>query len=215
MSQGRWAAGAFAIAMGVALAPSAYATNLNLRLESGGSTFITVAPGAVVNWAAIGTLSDNANQGLALFCFDLAWSGGPLSPAATPVTNPAMNFARPAGINNPAGFGGTVSAGRLLQVGGAQNTMNSSFAPYPIGTVITGVALPGAPATLATGQLTAPLQPGTYVLSGSNLIANVIRLGETGTPFWHVDKANPGGISFLLVQVSSTAQGARDRAPKK
>ena len=74
-----------------------------------------------------------------------ACSGG--SKAATPTTNPIMNFARPAGINNPAGFGGTPSAGRLLQVGGAQNTMNSSFAPYPIGTVITGVGLPAQPAT--------------------------------------------------------------------
>jgi len=211
MNQGRWAAGAFAMILGVGFALPAGATNLNVRLESGGSNLITVAPGTVVNWAAIGTLSDNANEGLALFSMDLSWSGGALPQAAAPTTNPMLNFARPAGVNNPAGFGGTMSAGRLLQVGGAQNTINSSFAPYPIGTVITGVAWPGQSATLVTGQLTAPLVAGTYSLSASNVVANVIRQGETGSPFWHVDKAGVGSMTFLIVQVTSDVPGARDR----
>lgn len=213
MNHGRWAAGAFALVLGAASAAPAFATNLNLRLESGGLTFITVAPGAPVSWALVGQLSDNANEGLALFSVDLQWSGGPLSPAAAPTTNPMLNFARPAGLNNPAGFGGTPSAGKLLQVGGAQNTINSSFAPYPIGTVITGVAWPGQPVALATGQLTAPLTPGTYSMSPSNVVANVIRQGETGDPFWRVDRAAPGNMTFLIVQVQVTADApqARDR----
>ena len=210
MNHGRWAAGAFALVLGAASAAPALATNLNFRVESGGATFITVAPGAPVNWSAVGTLSDNLNEGLALFSVDLQWSGGNLPPAAAPTTNPMMNFARPAGVNNPAGYGGTVVAGKLVQVGGAQNTINNTFAPYPIGTVITGVALPGSPAVLATGQLTAPTQPGFYSLSASNLVANVIRQGETGTPFWHVDRAGAGSMTFLTVQVTSSAQGARD-----
>lgn len=209
MVQGRRAAGAFAIVIGTCFAPGAFATSLNLRLESGGSNLITVAPGAVVNWAAIGQLSDDANEGLALFAFDLQWSGGALSPAATPTTSPMLNFARPAGLDNPAGFGGTASQGRLVQVGGAQNTINSSFAPYPIGAVITGVASPGQPATLATGQLTAPLLSGTYSLSAWNLVANVIRQGETGSPFWRVEKANVGNMTFLLVQVTTATDRAR------
>ena len=210
MDHGRWAAGLIAVTLAAGSAPPAHATNLNLRLESAGTTMVTVAPGTPVPWAAIGQLSDDANEGLALFSFDLTWSGGTLSPAAAPSTNPMLNFARPAGVNNPAGFGGTPSAGKLFQVGGAQNTINSSFAPYPIGTVITGVASPGQPVTLATGQLTAPAQAGTYSLSASNLVANVIRQGETGAPFWRVEKANPGFITFLIVQVTTAVPGGRD-----
>lgn len=213
MKTGRWAAGAFAIVVGAGSA-HVFATDLDVHLESAGSSTITVPPGAVVSWAAVGELSANDNEGLALFSFDLQWSGGALSPAAAPTTNPMLNFARPAGVNNPAGFGGTVTAGQLLQVGGAQNTIGSSFAPYPIGTVITGVAWPGQPVPLATGQLTAPLQAGTYVLSLSNLLANVIREGETGIPFWRVRGADPGNLTSLTVQVATGTRGPRARGQR-
>lgn len=208
----RWAVGAFAIVLLPLGARAALATNLDLRLQSGGSSSVSVAPGAVVSWAAVGELSDAANEGLALFSFDLAFSGGALSPALAPSANPMLSFARPAGLDNPAGFGGTPASGQLRQVGGAQNTINSSFAPYPIGTVITDVAAPGQPVTLATGQLTAPTQPGTYTLSASNVLANVIRQGETGNPFWRVERANPGTVTSLVVQVSSTSvDGSRSQ----
>lgn len=212
MDHGRRAAGAFAMVVATCAAAPAFATNLNLRLQSGGVSFVTVAPGSAVPWTLVGELSDNANEGLALFSVDLSWSGGPLSPAAAPASGPMLNFARPAGINNPAGFGGTPSAGQLLQVGGAQNTINSTFAPYPIGSVITAVAWPGQPAALATGQLTAPTQPGVYSLSSSNLMANVIRQGETGTPFWRVDRAAAGTMTFLIVQVTADAGDTRPRS---
>ncbi len=211
MNHGRRAAGAFAMILAVSASP-AFATNLNLRLQSGASSFITVAPGTLVNWTLVGELNDNANEGLALFSVDLSWSGGPLAPAAAPTASPMLNFARPAGVTNPAGFGGTTSAGTLLQVGGGQNTINSTFAPYPIGTVITGVAWPGQPVALATGQLTAPAQPGFYSLSASNVVANVIRQGETGIPFWRVDKAGPGSMTFLTVQVSAAAGDTQARS---
>ena len=155
-------------------------------------------------------MSDNANEGLALFAFDLEWSGGPLAPAATPVTHPMLDFARPLGLENPAGFGGTPSGGRLLQVGGAQNTINNTFAPFPGGGVVTGVAWPGQPVVLATGKLTAPVTPGTYSLVASNLVANVIRQGETGDPFWRVVKAAPGTFTSLVVQVGG-GSGPKDR----
>lgn len=211
MDRGRRAAGALAVVMASCAGP-AFATNLNLRLQSGGVSFITVAPGTQVAWTMVGELSDNANEGLALFSVDLSWSGGTLLPAAAPTSNPMLNFARPAGVTNPAGFGGTPSAGRLLQVGGAQNTINSTFAPYPIGAVITGVGWPGQPVALATGQLTAPPQPGIYSLSASNLVANVIRQGETGTPFWRVERAPAGNMTFLVVQVAGDAADPRPRS---
>jgi hypothetical protein len=184
---------------------SAFATNLNVRVQSGGTSAVTVPPGAVVNWTVVGELSDNVNAGLALFSVDLAWTGGPLTQAVNPTSGPMLNFTRPAGLTNPAGFGGTVVSGQLRQVGGAQNTIKNTFAPFPNGTVVTGIAAAGAPVTLANGQLTAPVTPGTYTLSASGLVANVIRQGDTGTPFWHVDKANAGTVQSLVVQVSSSA----------
>jgi hypothetical protein len=216
MSQGRWTAAAFVFVTGVVGAPPARATDLNLRLESGGATTVSVAPGTVLTWAAVGELSDGLNQGLALFSLDLQWTGGALPPASAPSASPMLNFARPAGLNNPAGFGGTAGAqpGRLLQVGGAQNTIANAFAPYPAGAVMTGVALPGQPATLASGQLTAPALPGTYTLTASNLVANVLRLGETGVPFWRVDKAGPGSLVPLTVQVTGPSSDD-DRARAK
>jgi hypothetical protein len=189
----------------------AFATNLNVRVQSGGSSAVTVPPGATVNWAVVGELSDNLNAGLALFALDLTWSGGPLTQAANPTSGPMVNFTRPAGLTNPAGFGGTVVGGQLRQVGGAQNTIMNSFAPFPNGTVVTGIAAQGAPVTLASGQLVAPVAPGTYTLAPSAVVANVIRQGETGTPLWHVDRANAGTVQSLVVQVSPAANDTRRR----
>lgn len=203
---------AFAIGLGAGFASGAGATDLGLRLESGGQSAVTVAPGAAVAWSAVGELSDNASDGLALFAFDLQWSGGALAPAATPVTSPMTSFARPLGLANPAGFGGTPGGvGRLLQVGGAQNTIDNTFAPYPTGGVVTGVGAPGQPVVLAAGQLTAPTTPGTYTLAASNVVANVIRPGQTGATFWRVDKASAGTVTPLVVTVGSGAAGRRTR----
>src|SRR5690606_1024893 len=92
--------------------------------------------------------------------------------------------------------------GDLLQVGGAMNTIKNFFAPTPSGTVVTDVAAPGSPEVLASGTVDAPATPGTYVLSVSNVVANVIRQGEDGSgPFWVVEAAGVGGIDFLTIQV--------------
>ncbi len=209
MRLAEWARASFCAAVLFSATTSVFATNLNVRVQSGGSSAVTVPPGATVNWVVVGELSDNLNAGLALFSVDLSWTGGPLAPAASPAALPMSNFNRPAGVTNPAGFGGTPVGGQLRQVGGAQNTIKNTFAPYPDGTVVTGVAAAGAPVTLASGQLTAPVAPGTYILSPSVLVANVIRQGETGTPFWHVDRANAGSVQSLVVQVSSPVTGRR------
>lgn len=195
--------GAIALVLGAA-APS-LATNLDLAVQSGGLTTVTVPPGANVTYDVVGVLSDAASDGLAGFSLDLTFTGGPLPQANEPSTPPMVSFDRPAGLTNPAGFGGTVSAGKLVQVGGAQNTIANTFAPFPNGNVVTDVAQIGQALPLVTGQLTAPLAPGTYTLSTSAVVANVIRQGQTGVPFWAVDKAPPGTLTPLTVIVSSAA----------
>src|SRR5262245_13007435 len=153
-----------------AIAAAAPASNLNVGVLSGGQTTITVSPGATVNYAVLGLLSDKQNEGLAMFAFDLAFDGRPIRPANPPTTQPMLNFAIPLGLNNPAGFGGTVKDGKLVQIGGAQNTIKNTFAPYPSGNVITGIAR-DVPMVLVTGSLAAPYKNGTYHLTLSSVTA--------------------------------------------
>lgn len=186
---------------GALLALPAVASDLNLSVEAGGGNSISVGPGDSVNWSVLGELSDAAHQGLAFFTLDLEFDGGPLAQASAPSSAPMTSFNTPLGLTNPAGFGGTQQAGNLVQVGGAQNTINNSFASAPIGSVTTGVALPGSPQVLVSGNLTAPTTPGTYTLSVDNAMANVVRSGEIGIPFWAVDAAGIGTVTNLTVEV--------------
>jgi hypothetical protein len=192
-------------AMGGALIAvgSASATDLNLNIQSGTANFIDVGPGARVSYTITGTLSDSASLGLAMFSLDLTFTGGALTHAANPTSDPMVRFSSPQGMTNPAGFGGTPIAGKLVQVGGAQNTINNTLAPKPNGTVLTNVAQPSSPAVLVTGLVTAPNIPGIYTLSASNLFANVIRQGETGAPFWHVDACGAGSNQNLTIRVGA------------
>jgi hypothetical protein len=187
----------------MAAAMPAAATNLNLTIQSGGQGTVTVPPGANVPYNVVGVLSDAASDGLAGFSVDLSFSGGPLAMANEPSSAPMLSFDKPAGLTNPAGFGGTVVAGKLVQVGGAQNTIANVFAPYPNGNVVVDVAQLGQAVTLVAGQLTAPVTPGTYTLSMSAVAATVIQQGATGVPFWRVEKALPGTLTPLTVIVSS------------
>jgi hypothetical protein len=187
----------------LAAAVPAAATNLNLTIQSGGQGTVTVPPGANVPYDIVGVLSDAASDGLAGFSLDLAFTGGPLAEADEPSTPPMLSFDKPAGVTNPAGFGGTVVADKLVQVGGAQNTIANVFAPYPNGNVVVDVAQIGQAVTLVTGRITAPMTPGTYTLSMSAVAANVIEQGQNGVPFWRVEKALPGSLTPLTVIVSS------------
>ena len=179
----------------------ASASDLNLNIQTHMLNHVEVGPGQPIGYTITGELSDNANEGLAMFSFDLSWGGGFLGQCATPVADPMKRFANPEGVNNPAGFGGTPKNGRLIEVGGAQNTINNTVAPVPNGTVLTNVAQQGSPVILATGQFTTSYRCGTYSLAATNLFANVIRQGETGTPFWHVDPCGAGSIQNLVIDV--------------
>jgi CxxC motif-containing protein (DUF1111 family) len=191
---------AFAV---LGLVSVAHATDLNLDIQAGGSNTISVGPGQVVSYTVSGVLSDGASQGLAMFSFDLEFSGGALPPAQTPTTDPIARFVTPMGFSNPSGFGGTPLDGVLRQVGGAQNTIQNTLATIPIGAVLTNVAQPNAPVVLARGVLSAPNVPGNYTLSASGLFANVIRQGETGTPFWRVDPCGAGSQHSLTLHVAA------------
>lgn len=207
---------------------AAMATDISISVETmDGSHEITVAPGAVVQYRVMGILSDNDNEGLALAGFDLEFSGGPLSQADTPTStvtgeNPMAAFVRPDGITNPAGYGGTIIDGKLVQIGGGLNTIKngqqactdaadcptgsscelnvcSPVADFPQGMVITGIAEPApeglGPAVLVTGSLTAPETPGSYILQSprSSIFANVIKAEEIGDIFWATVAAGVAG----------------------
>ncbi|MCO6435636.1 MAG: hypothetical protein J5J06_00935 [Phycisphaerae bacterium] len=215
--------------------PAVQASNLNVSVQCGANNSMTTGPGCTVDYTVFGELSDLANEGLALVGFDLelvlmanGTQAAPLPQADAPSSYPMMAFDRNEGITNPAGFGGTLVSGKLLQCGGGQNTiMNgqvpctgdpdcpagstcqvgglcSPVAPYPIGTVITGVAK-GGPEVLLTGSFTAPAAPGTYELRLTGLFANAIRQGEDGDPFWATEQANPGTIASLTVTVDGAS----------
>lgn len=176
---------------------------LNFRVTSGASR-VVVAPGGEVRYEVTARSTDDQNQGLAMFAFDLSFDGGTLAQMDEPTSGPMAQFVSPVGLSNPAGFGGTRSGGDLLQVGGAMNTINNSFAPQPNGSVLTGLGL-GGKQVLAEGSLTAPTTPGTYVLRISNPMANVIAPGTSGVPFWEVQAAQIGSVRNLTIVVEAGA----------
>jgi hypothetical protein len=203
------------VVMTAALGGSALAANLNVAVTSNSNGVVAVEPGASVAYEVRGTLSDTSNRGLSLVLFDLTFTGGVLPPANEPTRNPMLNFARPAGITNPAGFGGTQAGGGLVQVGGAQNTIGNTLAnaPFPIGTVIVDVA--HAETILATGSLTAPLTPGVYQLTLSNLRAGVIQQGETGAGgFWATEPAGAGVVNHLTIEVIGLPVSVSGEGPR-
>jgi len=180
----------------------ASAADLNVRVTSGGSSAVTSVPcGTALPYEVSGLLSDSEDLGLAGFGFDLEFSGGALGPADAPSAEPMSNFDRPAGMTAAGGFGGTVVGGRLRLVGGAQNTMNNTAPPFPVGVVIPGVA--HTETVLVTGSVVTPTEPGTYVMSLSTLRATVLIGDDQATGYWMVEPAGVGTISNLTIQVSS------------
>ncbi|MHC4696270.1 MAG: hypothetical protein ACYTFA_05975 [Planctomycetota bacterium] len=227
-------------------ASAALGANLNVRVLSGSDSEITVAPGDTVNYRVVGQLSDAGNQGVALVGFTLElWDvdGGaqaaPLTKADIPMADPMLNFRIPEGINNPDaavegdGYAGTESGGKLLQCGGAQNTIHntvgcttdddcpgasnlcdpvtfecSASAPFPVGTVILNVAR-DAEEEFLTGSLTIP--PGaalgsTYELRLTELFANAISTDQPSLPDFHTTEDAPAGtIGNLTINISACA----------
>ena len=194
---------------------AALATDVNMWIEIDTECYDF---GDTVAYTVYAELSDDANEGLALIGFDLEFAGGALPQADEPTQDPALNFAigtTNAGINNPAGYGGTVIDGKLIQVGGGQNTIKNvaSNAPFPIGDVFTGVGAVGSPFAAVSGTLTYPDSPGSYQLLISNVFANVIKDGETGAVFWATEAAGVGEIMGIEVPHRPCGTVAYDCTP--
>ncbi|MCP4544089.1 MAG: C-type lectin domain-containing protein, partial [Chloroflexi bacterium] len=171
---------------------------LNVQVTSGGINSVTVTPGMTVSYDVRGQLDDINNEGLAGFALDLSFDGGDLTQADA-ASGSFVNFAAPLGYNNPDGFGGTVIGGDLVQVGGAQNTINYTGGDGPTGSVITDLA--HSEEVMVTGTLTAPTTSGVYTLSLSNLVATTINDGETGSPVWRCEPTTAGSIGDLTITV--------------
>jgi len=191
------------------------AGDFEIEILASGVGAITAAPGELLTVELVGELCDPNNLGLAAFRVDLTYSGGDLQPFADPTLQPMLNFSSPLGLANPAGFGGTPIGGDLIQIGGAQNTINQFFAPTPNGAVSTSVAHPAAPVVLAIGVVTVPNVPGVYTISALDAGANVIEQTATGIPFWKVEPADVTVLPLIItvnptltVDVPSISLGA-------
>lgn len=224
-SNGKWFVGmALGMACLVAPARAQVLLSLNVQRVSDSSSSVTVLPNTPIDYQVVGNLNNTAqHMGLALVGFNLVYNGGALPQANTPTgpldgtcNNPMVYFVKPTGITNPAGYGGTAGAvGELIQVGGGQNTIKNTaeFADFPVGPVKTGVAQanpPGCgPAVIATGSLVAPATAGVYTLNATQLFANVIEAGQTGTEdFWVTKAAQAGTITPLTITVQPAAVNA-------
>jgi len=185
------------VAAATLAAPAEAQVTLDVEVLSGGAPVVSVLPGQIVPFTVEAQLGGEPSQGLAMFSIDLDHDGGPLTQVAPSAA--AAPFVSPMGLNNPAGFGGTLRGGDLLQVGGAMNTINNQFASAPLGAVVTGVALTGWE-ELATGNVVAPSSAGVYTVTARNLFANAL---EAPAPagFWEVKAVEAGALSSLTILV--------------
>ncbi|MCA9251352.1 MAG: hypothetical protein KDA54_09480 [Phycisphaerales bacterium] len=179
---------------------------LDVRATSEGITTITVETGATFTFDVRAMLDSTDTLGLAGFAFDVSFDGGDLTPMDTPAA--MADFTAPKGFSNPAGYGGTVVNGDLIQVGGGQNTINYVLADGPTGMVMTGIGY--AEEILATGALTAPAMPGTYTVTIYNVNATTINAGEAGAPVWRAEPATVGVVTNLTVVVEACGDDDND-----
>jgi hypothetical protein len=171
------------------IASPALATDITITTEMT-SCWLERYP-AVLEFDIIGQLTDTNNEGLAAIGFDLnlAMNGAPVDLSTTDVVvtaGPDMGpFVPNWGLANPAGYGGTHVGGDLVQIGGAQDTINNAgtVAPFPTGPVVEDIG--HTPVVLAhvTITLTTDPNPGeanAYTFTVDQVFGNVITLGETG-----------------------------------
>jgi len=169
-----------------------------------GETEVTVAPGEPVDYQLVGLLTNvDGNDGLAFVSVDVnATAGLDLIPVDAPSSGAMDSFVRPDGYDGGPtqnGYEGTLIAGILVQVGGAQNTIGNTVDqnPYPIGTVVLNVA--HAQVVVAEGTVTAPATEGDYIISVSNVFANM--LTDTVGPVYPVEAVDGQVGTSLVIHV--------------
>ena len=132
-----------------------------------------------------GPCTAELDDGLAAFAFDLTatLNGNSIDVSSAQVTAPSgdLDAFAISGLRNPAGFGGTPFATELIQIGGAQNTIDNqggAATPFPIGNVVLHVAN-ATPQVLANVSLQIPDASG-YEITVGNGRATAIIEGESG-----------------------------------
>ena len=163
----------------------------------------------------VGQLSDTNNEGLAAVGLDLSleFNGAQVDINSYTIAVTAGTgmdaFVKDRGLTNPAGYGGTAVGNKLVQIGGAQDTINNagSVAPFPAGPVETGVGHTAV--TLAHVAITLVDNPdvgaaNAYTFQVDQVFGNVITLGETG-PVYAVEALgnNPDDVAAQIQRFSS------------
>lgn len=158
-----------------------------------------------------GELTGESSLGIAGFAFDLSATKDSVAYdiSGATVTAADSNFERPAGITNLAGFGGTASGLKLLQIGGAQNTISHTVT-FPNASSITTNLGESGPALLATIVVTVGNDVNTgaaYVVTLENIKANVIEAELTEGYSTKVGCIAQETISVELLQCGSCSVG--------
>lgn len=167
--------------------------------------------GETVSFEIRGILdSASDNEGLAAFSVVLSMTGPDevnLGSAATVTEGDAVmdNFSRNEGYDNA--FGGTPNGNDLVQIGGASNSIDNDpladpFLPFPGDGGIVPLAVGHTEVVLAAGTVIMPMTIGTYTLSVSELLANVISDEELG-PIYATEMAVAGATTSLTIDVLS------------
>ena len=158
----------------------------------------------------IGELSEtDLNEGLAAVGFDLGLEFNGVAVDINSYTVTVSDtvdmaaFVKNVGLTNPAGYGGTAVGLKLVQIGGAQDTINNagSVATFPTGPVQTLVG--HTPVVLAHVAITLPTDPDpgqNYTFKVDQVFGNVIQDGETG-PVYKVEALgnDPGVVAATTI----------------
>ena len=158
-----------------------------------------VDPDGTAEFIIEGNVSTGDNQGLALFGVDVTVTGPMAIDHSADITIDASTggiatyFVTPGGLTNPApgGFGGTPTGTNdsLMQVGGAQNTINNPgpTPPAPTAWPIATAVAQGSWTTLAEGSISlSGATEGDYTITLSDAFANVLVTLHSTPDYWEV-----------------------------
>lgn len=167
----------------------------------------------VIVWEITGK-NTGTGAGLAGFSLDLTATldGNPYSLSSATVSAPAdgslASFSRPAGFTHDGGYDGSTVGGKIIQIGGAQNTIGNagSGGPFPVGTVKLGLCQ-GVEQVLARVQINNP-PPGSLSLAVTNVNANIINPGQpSNASVYFVSAASPVMFGETTVACGACCRG--------